>query len=248
MPLSCLALSCAQQLPSTASRPPSRSSWRSGGAAAGRQPLAVPQRPQRCAVAAARRLPPPAALRAVESFNHDFSLDEQQQQKLDELLYSYLFCQQASAVLCCACVPGPQPAFLHAPRWGGCRPSAGLHATATLTLCPTLSCRLCATASCLRAHKWSSRASCFSRCPGKGLQEGTPASSRQRAHCAAAPCVPQQLHVMLKQRRPMRGPASTPNGLLCFAASRAGAPPAARECHRSWRTSSLARRSTHSST
>ena len=168
MPLSCLALSCAQQLPSTVSRPPSRSSWCNGGAATGRQPLAAPQRPQPCAAAAARRLPPPAALRAVESFNHDFSLDEQQQQKLDELLYSDLFCQQASAVLCCACLPGPQPAFLPA--------SAGLDAAHPLgfmppqpsPMCPTLSCRLCVTASCLRARKWSSRASYSSRCRGEG--------------------------------------------------------------------------------
>lgn len=90
MPPPCLALSCAQQLASAASRPPRSTACHNDAAAARRQPVAAPRR-----LRLPRRLPPPAALRAVESFNHDFDLDEQQQQKLDELLYSDLFCQQA---------------------------------------------------------------------------------------------------------------------------------------------------------
>ena len=90
MPSPCLALSCAQQLASAASRPPRSSACLNSAAAARVQPAAAPGRPR-----LPRRLPPLAALRAVESFNHDFDLDEQQQQKLDELLYSDLFCQQA---------------------------------------------------------------------------------------------------------------------------------------------------------
>ncbi|KAL4442965.1 hypothetical protein ABPG77_008456 [Micractinium sp. CCAP 211/92] len=42
---------------------------------------------------------PVAALRGVESFEADFELTEQQSSTLNELLYSDMFCQQASACL-----------------------------------------------------------------------------------------------------------------------------------------------------
>lgn len=56
-----------------------------------------------------RRLPPAAAIKGVESFDGAFTLDTVQQEVLEELLRSELFCQQVrrlTAMLLCRAAQG----------------------------------------------------------------------------------------------------------------------------------------------
>lgn len=142
----------ARQACPSARQPSSSIAWRVGSsskaAKAHRTPfLASPPPPCRRSSQGAWRLASPvAAIRGVQDFDGTFTLEQQQQETLVELLTSDLFCQQVggsvcrSACCCTALLPAPPLICLSSPAR-----------------------RLCASASSQREHKWSSRGRCSSR-------------------------------------------------------------------------------------
>lgn len=91
------------------------------------------------------------------------------QEKLEELLYSDLFCQQVS-----------EPCTRAAVRiWGAGSPKRTLARASCISCIPCRlpARRLCATASCPRARKWSSLASSSSQSPGEAAAAAAAAAA-----------------------------------------------------------------------